>query len=114
MMIKSIAIYRNIVDFNAFLRHLYSQILPKFLDFPGVKGTNVTRLYEMNTQVKQDIQGVQIYIEVWYDSMEVIDQIFNTPEGHKILDSIYNVPSGDLSVFIGEERRIISKDQLLY
>lgn len=105
-MIKSIAVYKGITDMEEFIKHLHENICSRFLQFPGVIGMNITKVQEMDSKVPQDFQGMQIIIETYFESPQVVDNVFHTKQGAEILQQIHNVPSGSMSVFFGEEYKL--------
>lgn len=103
-MVKTVGIYKNIKDPESFEQYYIKNVLPRLLQFPGVIRMKITSLKSITDQQPEGLEKVQLIIETYYQSQEVIEDLLTTPEGQEIIRLITNNPNGELGSFFGREK----------
>lgn len=103
-MIKTVGIYRNIQDPKAFEEYYITNVMPRLLRFPGVIRMKITSLQSVTQTQPKGMEGIQLIIETYYQSQDVLEELINTAEGQEIIRLITNNPVGELASFFGKEK----------
>lgn len=102
-MVKVINIFRKIENLDSFEEHFFSDLLPAILNSPGILGIKVTSIKPMSQELSQDVEGIQLIIENYYESQEAIDKTVHSEIGQQLMEYASKLP-GELSVFVGQEK----------
>lgn len=101
-MIKSISVFSDIEDIQVFEDFFVKKICSILLPIPGVLHINVSSIFP-TTEAEQKYNGIQLIIETYWESQEIMHQILQSPDGQKLLELVSDLPSGNLSSFFGKE-----------
>lgn len=103
-MVKTVGIYKNIKDINSFERYYIDKVMPKLLQFPGVIRMRITSLKNATNEQPEGLDNVQLIIETYYQSQDVLEELLQSPDGQEIIQLITNNPTGDVGSFFGKEK----------
>jgi len=103
-MVKTVGIYKDIKDPDAFEKYYIQNVMPRLLQHPGVIRMRITSLRNAVNPQQEDFEGIQLIIETYYQSHEVLEELMNSPEGEEIIRLITNNPNGKLGSFFGKEK----------
>jgi uncharacterized protein (TIGR02118 family) len=101
LMIKVFGIYKNIKDMNAFLKFYTNLLIPKINKLPGVIGSNIIKVSSISPEVSQELDGIEMIFETYYESMEAATQVLSSPEGLEISRLLEENGNGELYIYLG-------------
>lgn len=84
-------------------------IFPRLHKMPGVLYSDVTRIVTLSDdKVAEGLKGVEFILETYFESYQVLESIFTTPEGLELMQIIEDHSPGELSVFVGNKQRFLA------
>lgn len=101
-MYKTVGIYTDITDKQKFEKYYVNQILPRMIKFPGVIKLKITKLITSTRKIPTSLHELKFIIETYFETIDDIRQLVNTPEGKKIVKIILDNPYGTCGKYIGE------------
>lgn len=108
-MIKSVSIFKNVDNVELFEQFYKKVIFPRLHKMPGVLYSDVTRIVTLSDdKVAEGLKGVEFILETYFESYQVLESIFTTPEGLELMQIIEDHSPGELSVFVGNKQRFLA------
>jgi uncharacterized protein (TIGR02118 family) len=102
-MFKTVGLYREMENPQAFETYYINQIVPKILKIPGVVRVEVTRIFPSPIQPsKQDGNSFFLMSETYFESSEALQNALSTPEGMEAARLIMEAAKNDLEVYVGK------------
>jgi hypothetical protein len=66
----------------------------------------VTKVVPVSEEkVSENFKGTELILETYFESYQVLESIFTTPEGHELMQMIENISPGEMNSFIGQQKR---------
>ena len=109
-MVKTISFVTNLEDIEDFEKHFCENVCPLILQTYGVVGVRVTSLFQMSLKIAQPVKGVQLMVEVYYESMEALNRTINSNEGQQLFELVTHFKTGQISIFVGKEKNFYPSD----
>lgn len=103
-MFKVVALYQNIQDQTKFKEYYETEVLPAFFQVEGVIRIKLTSLLPGVQPFPEEMKGIQLMIETYFESREVVGKFLNSAKGAKFLSKIINYDSGEVGLFISNEK----------
>lgn len=108
-MIKSVSIFKNVDNVELFEQFYKKVIFPRLHKMQGVLYSDVTRIVTLSDdKVAEGLKGVEFILETYFESYQVLESIFTTPEGLELMQIIEDHSPGELSVFVGNKQRFLA------
>lgn len=101
-MIKSISMFSEVEDLEEFEEFYVKNVCKAHLSLPGVLSVKISSVHQ-TTEASQKYNGVQVMIETYYESPEIMHQILQSDDAQKIFEMVSNLPSGNMSSFFSNE-----------
>jgi hypothetical protein len=108
-MIKVVTLFKDVKDVESFEITYREKILHSVLKTPGVKHVNITSLFQMSLDVSQEVGGFQFIVEAHLETLDVLQ--FLSPENIKIQEMIKELLGGEMSIFIGREKKYFAPNE---
>ncbi|SEN34150.1 EthD family reductase [Lihuaxuella thermophila] len=103
-MFKTIALYKDIEDAEAFEAFYVNEFIPKMLSLPGVVKLKVNRLLPapFGERGGQE-ESYFLLCETYYESAEAMQKVIQSPEGLEAASMIMEKASKFMTVYVGKE-----------
>lgn len=103
-MYKLSIFFQNINDLPAFKEFLSKQAIPRLLITPNLQKTQVTSIGPSVDFTPNNLLSIQFILELYFDSIEAIYALTESPEGAKLIDLVINNPYSKTGTLFGDER----------
>lgn len=105
-MIKTITMFKKVKDLESLLNYYINDILPILHSIPGVLYTDIVKVQEMSSDCPEDIEGIQVIMETFFESQEAVAKMLESPSGMAIMKKIEATPfEREQYVYLGQLRR---------
>lgn len=104
--VKTISFVQNIEDKKALEKYFVETIIPSFLKQDGLVYVKITSLFPLTKELSPSLEGVDLVVENVFKSEKYIEKIIYSELGQQIMHEALNLPSGDITVFIGQEKML--------
>lgn len=101
-MFKTVGIYKNIKDPNAFEEYYQTKVFPIILSLPGVINIRVSTLIPTG-QMDPNDDSVKILFETYYESAEALEQLMSSEAGKDVIQLILGHDLAEFESYIGIE-----------
>ena len=102
--VKTISFVQNIEDKEVLEKYFLETVIPTFLKQVGIVYVKITSLFPVNKDLSSTLEGVEMVVENVFESEECIEQNVHSELGQQMMHEALNLPSGDITVFIGQEK----------
>jgi hypothetical protein len=115
-MIKSVIIYKNVENSDAFKQFYLHEILPRVKNITGIIGINITNiLQQIREDVIPSIRGVQFIIELYFESEQTMNEVAHTFECQELMTIMKEKAQGEVTSLLGRQNTYTnSRQKFLY
>jgi uncharacterized protein (TIGR02118 family) len=104
-MFKTIALYKEIEDAEAFEDFYVNEFIPKMLSLPGVVKLEVNRLLPapFGGRAESEEPSYFLLCETYFESAEALQRLLQSPEGMEAASVIMERASEFMTLYVGKE-----------
>lgn len=104
-MIRLLSIFRNIKDVKKVLNFYTEEIFPILHQLPGVIGTDLHSVSEVSQEFPQELDGVQLIFETYFETYEIFAEMLVSSEGIEIMNLMEKNKIGDYYIYWTKVKR---------